>query len=114
MEGSEPSPASPVPCFSPAQFLRSVRFIATDHTGAVFFARHALDRMAERDVTNRDVLTVLRRGELRDGRVTATGKPNEVKGVVCAPLDGGRKVGVVTILINNGKVFVKTVMWLDK
>ena len=84
---------------------------AAQVTENVIFGDHARIRMAEREIFDVDVLRVLRQGfvdeppeltEFREWRCKVTLK-----------IRGGRTAGVVTIILHEGKLFVKTVEWED-
>lgn len=67
--------------------------------------------MAEREIFDVDVLRVLRSGYV-DEPPEQTAK-NEWKCKVTLKIRGGRTAGVVTIILQSGKLFVKTVEWED-
>lgn len=78
-------------------------------TENVVWGAHARQRMAERDILDVEVLRVLRQGFV-DDRPELT-ELNEWKCKVTLKLRGSRTAGVVTIILHNGKLFVKTVEW---
>ena len=78
----------------------------------VYLGTHARERMAERDITRVDALRVLQRGSISGG-VMPGKKPGEWKCKVVARLKGSREIGVVTIVVEEKKLFVKTVEWED-
>lgn len=80
-------------------------------TENVIWGKHALERMEERELFDADVLRVLRNGFVDEAPVQ-TGR-GEWKCKVTLKIRGGRTAGVVTILLHNGKLFVKTVEWED-
>jgi len=89
---------------------RRIRSIAAD-TGMVKWAFHALDRMIERGIFDDDVLAVLRRGTISgDPESTPRG---EWKCKMVRQIRGSREVGVITIILKSGCLFVKTVEWED-
>lgn len=78
----------------------------------VAFSSHAEDRMEERGITDLDTLRVLRSGSIK-GAIEPGAYEGEWKCKVVAPVKGRREVGVVTLLIRNRKLRVKTVEWED-
>ncbi len=81
-------------------------------TDNVFFGDHALERMEERGITDAQVYEVLRKGRVSEP--PALTKLGEWKCKIVNELRGGRQVGVVTIILKSGKLFIKTVEWEDK
>ena len=89
---------------------RRIRAIAAD-SGKVILGDHAVERMAERDIFDFDVLRILRDGSIRgDPERTPRG---EWKCKMVMRLRGGRDAGVVTIILRDDRLFVKTVEWED-
>ena len=89
---------------------RRIRAIAanSDH---ISWAVHALERMDEREIFDDDVLSVLRLGGIfGDPEETLRG---EWKCKMIRQVRGSREVGVVTIILKTGFLFVKTVEWED-
>jgi hypothetical protein len=78
----------------------------------VSFGKHARERMEERGITDREAIRVLRTGELRGDIETGT-KRGEWKCKFVAPIKGSREIGVITIVLVNSRLFVKTVEWED-
>lgn len=76
------------------------------------FGVHAIERMEERAITTLDVLRVLRVGSIK-GEIEAGRSAGEWKCKVVAKIKGSREVGVVTVVMSQGKLFVKTVEWED-
>jgi hypothetical protein len=95
----------------PSQVLTMVHSISQDSSN-VSFGNHALDRMDERGITTLDTLRVLRQGELR-GKVEAGLNKGEWKCKVVKKMKGMREIGVVTIVMSAGRLFIKTVEWED-
>jgi hypothetical protein len=77
----------------------------------VILGKHARERMAEREIFDVDVLRVLRGGFV-DEAPTKTDQ-GEWKCKVTLKILGGRTAGVITIILHNSKLFVKTVEWED-
>ena len=76
------------------------------------FSLHAMDRMEERDITTLDALRVLRNGEIV-GEITSGKTTGEWKCKMIARRRGSRDMGVVSIVLRTGRLFVKTVEWED-
>lgn len=96
---------------NPASFVKGIREIAA-RSENVAFGTHARERMEERGITDWEAIRVLRTGELK-GDIEPGTNEGEWKCKFVAPIKGSRKVGVVTILLINGRLFVKTVEWED-
>jgi hypothetical protein len=73
---------------------------------------HALERMEYREIIDSDVLRVLRTGFI-EGLPKKTNVAGEWKCKMVKAIRGGREVGVVTIILVGGRLFVKTVEWED-
>ena len=84
---------------------------AAERTEYIIFGRHALERMEERGITDAQVFEVLRTGQVTEAPTQA--EVGEWKCKVVKQLRGGREVGVITIILRNAKLFVKTVEWED-
>lgn len=95
----------------PEFLLASIRHLArtSDNVG---WSDHALDRMDERGITDKQALEVLRKGDIK-GRIVNGNKVGEWKVKIVAPVKGSREVGVVTIVIKDRRLLVKTVEWED-
>lgn len=78
----------------------------------VAFSMHAEERMDERGITDLDALRVLRSGSI-SGPVEPGAYEGEWKCKIVAPVKGRREVGVVTLLVKNKRLRVKTVEWED-
>jgi len=65
-----------------------------------------------RGVTDAMMFDVLRTGYLK-GEITPGRNPGEWKLKMCKAIKGQREVGVVTIVMREQKLFVKTVEWED-
>lgn len=95
----------------PASLEAIIREIATlDHH--VYLGAHTRVRMEERGITRLDAVRVLQRGAI-EGGITSGRNPGEWKCKVVARLKGSREIGVVTIIVQERKLFVKTVEWED-
>ena len=80
-------------------------------TGNVILGKHAMDRMSERDITDADVFKVLRTGYVDDHPIRTNKDDWTCK--ITLQIRGSRIAGVVTIILHDGKLFVKTVEWED-
>lgn len=65
-----------------------------------------------RDIDDRMMFEVLRTGYLK-GSIEPGRKAGEWKVKMCKKMKGQREVGVVTVVIDMSKLFVKTVEWED-
>jgi Domain of unknown function (DUF4258) len=100
------------PAPHPGTLMARIRFLA-EHTDRIIFGDHTQDRMEERGIHSEDVYRVLRLGEIV-GRVVAGIDAGEWKCKVVAKLRGSRQLGVVTIILMNDKLFIKTTEWEDR
>jgi hypothetical protein len=96
---------------NPARLAKEVREMAAKSEN-VSFGEHARERMEERGITDREAIRVLRTGELRGDIETGT-KRGEWKCKFVARIKGSREIGVITIVLVNSRLFVKTVEWED-
>jgi hypothetical protein len=78
----------------------------------VYLGPHALERMEERGITRIDALRVLQRGSVT-GEIDPGRNRGEWKCKVVARLKGSRDIGVVTVVVEEQRLFVKTVEWED-
>ena len=77
----------------------------------VIFGKHAMERMSERSIFSIDVLRILRTGWVDDEpEHTEIG---EWQCKITLDTHRGRTAGVVTIIMQNNMLFVKTVEWED-
>lgn len=95
----------------PEFLLATIRQLARSSDN-VAWSDHALDRMDERGITDKQALEVLRNGDIEGGIVNGNNR-GEWKCKVVAPVKGNREVGVVTIVIKDRQLLVKTVEWED-
>jgi hypothetical protein len=77
----------------------------------VLLSTHAREQMAAREIFDVDVFRVLRQGYVDEAPELT--EFNEWKCKVTLKIRGGRTAGVITIILHNGKLFVKTVEWED-
>lgn len=94
-----------------SELRRTVVSLATNTTN-VSWSDHALDQMAARDIFDTDVLKVLRTGEI-EGEIVPGRSQGEWKCKMVARIKGNRDVGVVTVVCNGNRLFLKTVEWED-
>lgn len=80
-------------------------------TANVVIGIHTLERMEERGITDAWVYEVLRTGHVI--QAPSVTKYGEWKCKIVKQIRGGREVGVITIILHSGKLFVKTVEWED-
>ncbi len=78
----------------------------------VFLSRHARERMDLRSITRIDLIRVLKTGHI-DGPILLGENAGEWKCKVVAKVKGSREIGVVTLVIDNKKILVKTAEWED-
>ena len=77
----------------------------------IILGRHAMERMSERGIFTTDVLRILRTGWVDDEpELTDSG---EWKCKMTLDTNRGRTAGVVTTIMQNDMLFVKTVEWED-
>src|SRR5437763_739807 len=74
----------------------------------VYLGTHTRERMEERGITRLDALRILQRGSIT-GEIVPGRSRGEWKCKVVARLKGSRDIGVVTIVVEERKLFVKTV-----
>jgi hypothetical protein len=103
---SQPIPLTP----RPNEIAARIRELAK--TSCVGFSDHAEQRMEERGITDLEAIRVLQTGEI-SGEIAPGKREGEWKCKIVAPLKGRREVGVVTLLIRNRRLRVKTVEWED-
>jgi hypothetical protein len=94
-----------------APLMRRIRELAVE-TKNVFLSEHALERMWERGIDDLEVFQVLRLGEIRGAPWAEPSGESACK--VVFRLQGSRTLGVITILLVEGAIFVKTVEWEDR
>ena len=75
-------------------------------------AKHLLERMAERGISDKFALEAMRQG-LTKGDVDAGQNPGEWKVKMTYRPKGRREVGVVVVTVRNERLLVKTVEWED-
>lgn len=78
-------------------------------TENVILGTHARQRMNEREIFDVDVFRVLRNGFVDDAPELTD--RNEWKCKISLKIRGGRTAGIITIILHEGRLFVKTVEW---
>lgn len=99
-------------CPRPHQLLAIIRRLATD-SSKVFVKNHASERMEERGITRLDAIRALKAGDIV-GDIEAGANSGEWKCKVVERRKGARALGVVTIVVNQDRLFIKTVEWEDR
>jgi hypothetical protein len=95
----------------PERLTHIIRFLAED-SDRVILSDHARERMDERDIVDVDVFRVLRKGSLK-GAIEPGKRPREWRCKMVDRIRGAREVGVVTVVIQEERLFVVTVEWED-
>src|SRR4051812_36584407 len=98
-------PGRSVASFTPRThtLLDQIRQAASDSKN-VAFGDHALDRMEERGISTLEALRVLRVGEIK-GEIQAGKSRGEWKCKVVARRRGSREIGVITVVLQTGRLF---------
>lgn len=95
---------------------KTIRGLAADSKNVRWqsecYDSHAASRMDWRDITDKMMFEVLRTGYLK-GDIEPGKYPGEWKVKMTKQMKGRREVGVVTVVINQRRLFVKTVEWED-
>ena len=94
-----------------SEFCSIINRLAEDSSN-VSWGPHTQDRMVGRGITTLDVLRVMRTGSI-EGDITAGRSAGEWKCKMVARIKGSREVGVVTVVANRRRIFVKTTEWED-
>jgi Domain of unknown function (DUF4258) len=82
------------------------------NTSNVQWRKHALERMAERDITDEMALEVLRQGFVK-GDIESGEQPDELKVKMVRQIKGRREAGVVVVVVKSLRLRVITVEWED-
>lgn len=100
----------------PAELEKTIRKLAANSRNVKWrvkhYETHAASQMDWRDITDQMMFEVLRTGYLK-GEIEPGKHPGEWKAKMIKQMKGRREVGVVTIVINGERLFVKTVEWED-
>jgi hypothetical protein len=95
----------------PGVLMKRIRDLAT--AGAYSWNKHVFKRRDERDIDIHDIRDVLCFGEI-EGAIVPGVNPGEWKCKVTArPDQTSRRLGVVTVVIRNERLFLVTVEWED-
>lgn len=95
----------------PGALEKRIKELAADSRN-VWFKDHADERADERDIYDDMVFDVLQTGFIKGG--VEPGKyAGEWKCKMVKKMKGGRELGVVTIVVKNTRLLVKTVEWED-
>lgn len=89
---------------------KRIRATAMDSNN-VILSDHALERMEQRGFVDVQVFEILRTGVIVENPTQTQFR--EWKCKVIKKLRGAREAGVITIILQNGKLWVKTVEWED-
>ena len=79
----------------------------------VIWSTHAREQMLKREIFDVDGFRILREGYV-DEQPQKTDREGEWKCKITLKLRGSRTAGVVVIILQNAKLFVKTVEWEDQ
>ena len=90
---------------------RDIIHAAAQDTANVIFGTHALQRMEERGVSDLEVYRILRTGYISEPPERTD--RGEWKCKVIKKLRGQRTLGVITVIMQHGRLFIKTVEWED-
>ena len=85
--------------------------VAAQNTGNIIWSDHVLERMESRNIFRQDILRVLRSGDVDEDPIKA--RLDEWKCKITLKIRGARTAGVITIILPDGKLFLKTVEWED-
>lgn len=110
MTGDEPANVRKL-VLRPGDAEARVHALAVD-TSNIRWSRHARDRMEERGIDDTDALRALQRGHCLEDPVPGKGQ-GEWKVKMVWEVRGSRDIGVVTIIMREGRLRVVTVEWED-
>ena len=91
---------------------RRVRELARN-TSNLVWTDHIKERMEERGIDSEAVLRVLRDGDVEE-EPTETNTPGDWKVKMVRKMGNGRVAGVVTVLVQNNRLVLKTAEWEDR
>jgi hypothetical protein len=91
--------------------VKMVRERAAD-SGNVAFGKHARERLEQRGITDLEAIKTLRIGEIK-GDISSGNEAGEWVCKGAARIKGSREIGVVTVVLVSGGLFVKSVEWED-
>lgn len=81
-------------------------------SGNLGWSDHILEQMEHRSISDHDVLKVLRTGSI-EGDIVAGRAAGEWKCKMVANIKGNRSVGVVTVVCDGKRLWLKTAEWED-
>lgn len=100
----------------PSELERTIRELAQVSANVRWrsqcYETHCESRMQWRDISDAMMFEVLRTGFIK-GEIEAGRQPGEWKAKMTKQMKGRREIGVVTLVINQRRLFVKTVEWED-
>jgi hypothetical protein len=100
----------------PSELEKLVRELAVDSRNVRWrsetYETHTESRMEWRGISDKMMFEVLRTGYVK-GDIEPGKFPGEWKVKMTKVMKGRREVGVVTLVINQRRLFVKTVEWED-
>lgn len=96
----------------PGDLEDTVHRLAEDSAN-VSWSTHSQDQMIDRGISDLQALKVLRTGMIDLDDIERGKNQGEWKCKMVANIKGNRDVGVVTIVSNGQRLFVKTVEWED-
>lgn len=97
---------------SPAVLASIIRHLA-HQSGTIGWSDHVVERMELRGISRLDVIRVLQCGDIK-GRVEPGANEGECKVKMAFRPKGSREIGVVTIVMRQQRLFLKTVEWEDR
>ena len=93
------------------EFSRQIRRLALDSAN-IGWSVHVTEQMERRDIQDIDVLKVLRTGSI-EGEIVPGRAAGEWKCKMVARIKGNRDVGVVTVVCDGERLWLKTAEWED-
>lgn len=91
---------------------RRVRELAKN-TSNLVWTDHIKERMEQRGIDSDAVLRILRDGDV-EGEPIETNTPGDWKIKMARKMGNGRVAGVVTVLVQNNRLVLKTAEWEDR
>lgn len=110
--GAALGPTNVVKMVPRAEVVRALVWKLAADTTNIKWSQHALERMAERGITDKLALEVMRRGSTKGEVETGKGR-GEWKVKMAYRANGRREVGVVVVTVRSEGLLVKTVEWED-
>ena len=94
-----------------AELTRMIRQLAA-RTKNIGWSTHVYAQMEAREIREEDVLKVLRTGDIH-GDIVSGRSPGEWRAKMVARIKANRDVGVVTVVCDGKRLFLKTAEWED-